>query len=141
MTDELDLNGLEYRIRNQPAGDPVRLTVGGLRALIAAAKEAEELREELSIWKSVFPDIAPESVQPDRSKLEADLASLRALLVRAGEDVKCKIAEAEEQCARHAPMGGINYLSWFGRLVGLKYALAAITRATQTDTTDTETGK
>ena len=85
MTDELDLNGLEYRIRNQPAGDPVRLTVGGLRALIAAAKEAEELREELSIWKSVFPDIAPESVQPDRSKLEADLASLRALLVRAGE--------------------------------------------------------
>lgn len=32
-----------------------------------------ELEEELSIWKSVFPDVAPERVLPDRSKLENSL--------------------------------------------------------------------
>ena len=48
MTDELDLNGLEYRIRNQPAGDPVRLTAGGLQALIAAARERDALRAALA---------------------------------------------------------------------------------------------
>ena len=32
-----------------------------------------ELEEELSIWKSVFPDIAPERVLPDRAELEKHL--------------------------------------------------------------------
>ena len=32
-----------------------------------------ELEEELSIWKSVFPDVAPERVLPDRAKLEKHL--------------------------------------------------------------------
>lgn len=44
------------------------------------ASEIERLREELSIWKSVFPDIAPRSVLPDRSLLEAENARLRAAL-------------------------------------------------------------
>ena len=45
------------------------------------------------------------------------------------EAVQAKITEAEIQCAKHAPMGGINYLSWFGRLAGLNYALASIAAA------------
>lgn len=45
-----------------------------------AANEIEMLREELDTWKSVFPDIAPERVQPDRSLLEKDIAELRAAL-------------------------------------------------------------
>ena len=35
--------------------------------------ERDEARKEIEIWKSVFPDIAPESVLPDRSKLESEL--------------------------------------------------------------------
>jgi FtsZ-binding cell division protein ZapB len=42
--------------------------------------ENERLREELDTWKSVFPDIAPASVLPDRSLLEADNARLRRAL-------------------------------------------------------------
>ena len=81
---------LEAELENrQSAGgdetDYVNEAREALAELAALRAERDELREELSIWKSVFPDIAPESVQPDRSKLEADLASLRALLVRAGE--------------------------------------------------------
>lgn len=49
-------------------------TITALRA------ENERLTEELSIWKSVFPDIVPERVLPDRSKLEAENERLRAAL-------------------------------------------------------------
>lgn len=41
--------------------------------LEAAQDRIAELEEELSIWKSVFPDVAPERVLPDRSKLENSL--------------------------------------------------------------------
>ena len=36
----------------------------------------DEAQEELSTWQSVFPDIAPASVLPDRSKLEAELLAM-----------------------------------------------------------------
>jgi hypothetical protein len=45
--------------------------------------EVERLREDLDTWKSVFPDIAPASVLPDRSLLEAENERLRAALQRA----------------------------------------------------------
>lgn len=53
------------------------------------AAERDEAREELDIWRSVFPDIAPESVVPNRSLLEsraiaaeAEVERLRAALER-----------------------------------------------------------
>lgn len=46
--------------------------------LLKLRAENERLREELDIWKSVFPDIAPEQVLPDRSAEQAELARLRA---------------------------------------------------------------
>lgn len=42
-------------------------------------------QDYLSTWRSVFPDIAPDSVLPDRSKVEARVASLTALLGKARE--------------------------------------------------------
>jgi len=50
--------------------------------------ENTELREELDTWKSVFPDIAPASVLPDRSLLEADNARLRAALERLSNELR-----------------------------------------------------
>jgi hypothetical protein len=38
--------------------------------------ELGKAEEELSTWQSVFPDIAPASVLPDRSKLEAELLAM-----------------------------------------------------------------
>lgn len=70
---------------------------------IEAADEIDNLREELSIWKSVFPDIAPSSVLPDRSLLEAEIERLRAALegvLKAGvyndacECMSCEMARA-----------------------------------------------
>lgn len=52
--------------------EPIADIITSLRA------EVERLKEELDIWKSVFPDIAPERVLPDRSKLEAENERLRA---------------------------------------------------------------
>jgi hypothetical protein len=48
--------------------------------ITALTAEVERLREELDTWKSVFPDIAPASVLPDRSLLEAENERLRAAL-------------------------------------------------------------
>ncbi|MDH5798499.1 MAG: hypothetical protein OEZ19_08030 [Paracoccaceae bacterium] len=42
----------------------------------------EELEEELSIWESVFPDLAPENVLPDRSLVEAEVKRLQAEVKR-----------------------------------------------------------
>lgn len=36
-------------------------------------RERDEALQEVEIWKSVFPDIAPDRVQRDRSLVEADL--------------------------------------------------------------------
>jgi hypothetical protein len=55
------------------AGEPMsEVTYDALRKRLAEAEE------ELSIWKSVFPDIAPERVMPDRSLLHAEIGKLRA---------------------------------------------------------------
>jgi hypothetical protein len=45
-----------------------------------AADALESLNDELDIWKSVCPDIAPEQVLSDRSKLEAEIGRLRGKL-------------------------------------------------------------
>jgi hypothetical protein len=45
-----------------------------------AADEIERLRDELDTWMSVFPDLAPESVLPDRSNLEKEIERLREAL-------------------------------------------------------------
>jgi hypothetical protein len=65
-----------------------------MRAAITAAIEASglveenaRLREDLDIWKSVFPDIAPENVLPDRSTLEAENARLREALRLYGDRI------------------------------------------------------
>lgn len=50
-----------------------------------------ELEEELSIWKSVFPDIAPERVLPDRAELEKHLLKVEM----ENEMLRCKLALAE----------------------------------------------
>jgi hypothetical protein len=39
-------------------------------------RRCEAIQEELDTWQSVFPDIAPASVQPDRSLLETKLEDL-----------------------------------------------------------------
>jgi hypothetical protein len=57
------------------AGEPMsEVTYDALRKRLAQAEE------ELSIWKSVFPDIAPERVLPDRSLLHAEIKKLRAAM-------------------------------------------------------------
>jgi len=54
----------------------------------SAEKQIAELENELSIWRSVFPDVAPEQVQPDRSEmrdrineLELKLEELQSVLI------------------------------------------------------------
>lgn len=52
-----------------------------------AADEIERLREELDTWNAVFPDIAPEHVQPDRSLLEKEIErKARDLLKQTGDE-------------------------------------------------------
>lgn len=46
----------------------------------AQAARIAELEEELSIWRSVFPDIAPERVLPHRRLLLNRIAELEAAL-------------------------------------------------------------
>lgn len=50
-----------------------------VNALPALIKRIREMEEEISTWCSVFPDIAPHNVLPDRSKLEARVKELEAL--------------------------------------------------------------
>lgn len=67
------------------------------------AAENEKLAEELSIWKSVFPDIAPERVLPDRSKIEAENDRLRAALEWYGEQARlCRLIHSEGDAGRKA---------------------------------------
>lgn len=57
------------------AGEPMsEVTYDALRKRLAEAEE------ELSIWRSVFPDIAPERVLPDRRLLLNRIAQLEAAL-------------------------------------------------------------
>jgi len=63
-------------------------------------KERDGLREDIEIWKSVFPDIAPESVQPNRSLLEKEIKNLRETLMQINID--CDWPERVEKLARAA---------------------------------------
>jgi hypothetical protein len=57
------------------AGEPMpEVTYDALRKRLAEAEE------ELSIWRSVFPDIAPERVLPNRRLLLNRIAKLEAAL-------------------------------------------------------------
>lgn len=91
-------------------GQAARLAVEAkdLRAQLAAANEAKEQAErELEIWKSVFPDLAPESVMPDRAKLEADNARLREALEKiASMPPGCSMIDLRE------PTGSKNAVSF-----------------------------
>ena len=94
-----------------------------------ALKAERELNEALAAGREALAAgrllVEANTLHFDRAeKAAAETAALRALIARAVEAVDDKIAEAEAQCARHAPLGGINYLSWFGRLAGLKDARA-----------------
>lgn len=55
---------------------------------LEAADEIERLREENEIWKSVFPDIAPQSVLPYRSLLEKEIELFRCALEDILLDIK-----------------------------------------------------
>ena len=80
MTDTIE----EIRARHEVAESDGRydlswhedygLTAHYDRATLLRALDAAQ--EELSTWQSVFPDIAPDSVLPDRSKLEAELLAM-----------------------------------------------------------------
>ena len=63
------------------------------------ADRIAELEEELSIWRSVFPDIAPERVLPDRSLHLARIAELEAALATAQNDALEKAAKISDSCA------------------------------------------
>jgi len=69
------------RLRNTQKSEP---------AASILEEEIKRLQEELDIWKSVFPDIAPESVQPDRSLLEKEIERLREALAAVKECIEDK---------------------------------------------------
>jgi hypothetical protein len=81
MTDTIE----EIRARHEVAQNDGRYDLSwyedyGLTAHYDRAtllRALDEAQEELSIWQSVFPDIAPDRVLPDRSKLEAELVAIR----------------------------------------------------------------
>lgn len=84
------------------AGEPMsEVTYDALRKRLAEAEE------ELSIWRSVFPDIAPERVLPDRRLLLNRIAELEAAL----RDVlpyvdTCNSSHREAQAKGYATLTG-----------------------------------
>ena len=70
-----------------------------------------DLEEELSIWKSVFPDVAPERVLPDRSLLEKRLKDLEAALHRIslGSQDSGTTKESLGKEARDTLAAGLHY--------------------------------
>lgn len=57
------------------------------------------VNEELETWKSVFPDVAPERVLPDRSKLETRLAKLEAVAEAVLSELSRNPSELRDQVA------------------------------------------
>lgn len=72
-------------------------------SLIARLRAAEE---DLDTWKSVFPDIAPDNVLPDRSVLEAQNATLKEQVERLREALK-PFADAADDADQN-PMSEMN---------------------------------
>lgn len=66
--------------------------------------ELGKAEEELSTWRSVFPDIAPASVLPDRSKLEAELLAMVEENARLREALQACADDLEDELRnRHQP--------------------------------------
>lgn len=73
----------------------------------ALRKRLAEAEEELSIWRSVFPDIAPERVLPDRRLLLNRITKLETAL----RDVlpyvdTCNSSHREAQAKGYAALAG-----------------------------------
>lgn len=87
MSDWEEMRKAAQKVQTIMPGHGVMLNAASVLAVLAGRdalkKERDEAREELSTWRSVFPDIAPDSVLPDRSKVEARVAALTALLEKA----------------------------------------------------------
>lgn len=66
------------------------------------ATRIAELEEELSIWRSVFPDIAPERVLPDRRLLLDRIAELEAALSSIARNTCCDRCQEAALVARAA---------------------------------------
>jgi hypothetical protein len=60
---------------NGPFGDDMQYDMFNDRATLLRLLDAA--LEEIATWHSVFPDIAPDRVLPNRSKLEAELDAAR----------------------------------------------------------------
>ena len=79
------MSGLVERLRRLGTRPDCRIAWLAADAIEALQAKLGTAEQELSIWKSVFPDIAPEHVLPDRSLLEAEIVRLKALLAEASE--------------------------------------------------------
>jgi hypothetical protein len=73
------------------------------------ADRIAELEEELSIWRSVFPDIAPERVLPDRRLLLDRIAELEAALATARRDALALIKQDTDELIEQARKDGMEY--------------------------------
>ena len=94
---------------------PYCVEFDAMRAAITAAIEASglveriaELEADLGIWMSVFPDIAPENVLPDRSTLEAENARLREALRLYGDRIAMANAPPHLQHEIDAALAGTS---------------------------------
>lgn len=73
----------------------------------ALRKRLAEAEEELSIWRSVFPDIAPERVLPDRRLLLDRIAELEVALCDVLPYVDtCNSSHREAQAKGYAVLVG-----------------------------------
>lgn len=84
MSDWEEMRKAAQKVQTIMPGHGVMLNAASVLAILAdretLKKERDQAREELSTWRSVFPDIAPDSLLPDRSKVEARVSALADLL-------------------------------------------------------------
>lgn len=103
MSDWEEMRKAAQKVQTIMPGHGVMLNAASVLAILAdretLKKERDQAREELSTWRSVFPDIAPDSVLPDRSKVEARVAALTALLEKAARGLRpfARVADSYER--------------------------------------------
>ena len=77
--EELCKRLLNFRRENGTlSGAECQLTMEAATLIRRLVAERDEAREERDIWRSVFPDIAPASVVPNRSLLESRATAAEA---------------------------------------------------------------